>query len=159
MNKTEPMPKPLAIPSSTEALYALCMSLLYDSMACFSPLNEITCFTEEDSWCTELNWIPVGLAGIQIAERIELTVFMAASVSSTTLPASLYDACPLLESLYNTFDRTPPAMTTGGMQDRMTRDRSQPFTNAMTKPPMKLATSCINLPTCRSLWLRKLYKF
>uniref|UniRef100_A0A0E0FRQ4 Uncharacterized protein n=1 Tax=Oryza nivara TaxID=4536 RepID=A0A0E0FRQ4_ORYNI len=36
------------------------------------------------------------------------------------------------------FDTAPPAMTTGGMQANMTRDRSQPFTNATTKPPAKV---------------------
>jgi hypothetical protein len=42
MQKTEPMPKPEVSPSSAAALYALFMSLLYDAMACFSPLKETT---------------------------------------------------------------------------------------------------------------------
>ena len=55
---------------------------------------------------------------------------MAPIVCLTTLLASLYDVCPLLDSLDNIFETTPPATTTGGMHDNITRDRSQPFTNA-----------------------------
>jgi hypothetical protein len=65
---------------------------------------------------------------------MELTVFMAPSVCSTTFPASLYDSCPLLEILVRIFETTPPAITTGGMHANMTRDKSQPLTNATTKP-------------------------
>lgn len=145
------MPKPLVIPSSTAALYALCMSLLYAAIACFSPLKETTCFTDvarrKPVSACHIENVVISLCRYSVTECIELTVLMAPSVCSTTFPASPYDVCPLLEILKSIFETIPPATTTGGMHANMTRDKSHPFMNAITKPPMKVAICCWNLPT------------
>lgn len=52
--------------------------------------------------------------------------------------------------------KVPPAMTTHGMQESKTNDRSQPLMKAMMKPPKKAEVSCINLPTFSLIasWMR-----
>jgi hypothetical protein len=45
-------------------------------------------------------------------------------------------------------DNPAPAITSRGMEDSMTRVRSQPLINDIIKPPMNVDTSCINFPTC-----------
>ena len=44
-------------------------------------------------------------------------------------------------------DMIPPAMTSGGIEDNMTRERSHPLVKAIINPPKNVDTSCKNFPT------------
>lgn len=68
-------------------------------------------------------------------------------VCSAMFPASAYAICPWLDIFDMKIDTAAPATARGGMHDNITSVRSHPFTNATTKPPMKVETSCMNFPT------------
>jgi hypothetical protein len=42
-----------------------------------------------------------------------------------------------------------PASTRRGIADNMTRANNHPLINATAKPPMNVAISCRNFPTCK----------
>lgn len=46
-----------------------------------------------------------------------------------------------------TRDMIPPAMTRGGIEDNMTKERSHPLVKAIINPPKNVDTSCKNFPT------------
>uniref|UniRef100_A0A0A9EZA4 Uncharacterized protein n=1 Tax=Arundo donax TaxID=35708 RepID=A0A0A9EZA4_ARUDO len=77
----------------------------------------------------------------------DATVRMEPMVCSTTTAASAYAAWPREAILATTVDMTAPARTSGGMVASMTRVSSQPCANATVKPPAKVTSSWMNLPT------------
>lgn len=45
-------------------------------------------------------------------------------------------------------DIAPAVSTIAGIEDNMTSVRSHPLKRAITKPPMNVASNCMNFPTC-----------